>query len=77
MFLRSLLLGDKNQLVTKPRPASLPNKQGQPARRCIVASSAEPVRSIQYRFAEHSDTFQKIDEVIQKDLPALRKDGVI
>ena len=41
-----------------------------------MSSSAGPVR-INYRYAKDTDTFQKIDEAIQQNLPALRKDGVL
>jgi hypothetical protein len=35
------------------------------------------MRTINYRYAKDSDTFKKIDTVIQQNLPQLRKDGVL
>lgn len=42
-----------------------------------MSSSTGPVRPTNYRYAKDSDTFQKIDTVIQQNLATLRKDGVL
>jgi hypothetical protein len=42
-----------------------------------MGTGAGAMRTIYYRYAKDSDTFKKIDGVIQQNLPALRRDGVL
>lgn len=42
-----------------------------------MGTGAGAVRPINYHYAKDSDAFKKIDDVIQQNLPALRKDGVL
>jgi hypothetical protein len=42
-----------------------------------MGTGAGASRTINYRYAKDTDTFKKIDAVIQQNLPALSKDGVL
>src|SRR5271167_4901154 len=42
-----------------------------------MGTGAGAMRTINYRYAEDSDTFKHIDAVIQQNLAVLRKDGVL